>query len=263
MNPDGGAVIAGRGPPGAEITVTAGDAVLAETRADAFGEWVVVPDRPLAPGTLDLGIRARLPGGQVVRSEQVVTVLVPGPEAGVGERAVAVLQDRQGGAPPRVLQNPGVAPPGQVGELTLDAVQYDQAGNLVLSGQARLGGQVRVFVDDLPVGLAEADAAGVWTIAPDAAVDIGRHDLRLEQINAEGLLVAQISLPFMRASLDATQRLAPGEMIVQPGNSLWRIARNTYGAGVLYTVIYLANAGQIEDPDLIFPGQVFTLPEAQ
>jgi nucleoid-associated protein YgaU len=30
----------------------------------------------------------------------------------------------------------------------------------------------------------------------------------------------------------------------------------------MFTVIYLANADQIEDPDLIYPGQIFTLPIA-
>jgi hypothetical protein len=262
VNPQGGAVIAGRGPPLAEITISAGNQILAQTKADGFGEWVVVPDRALAPGPQDLGIEARLPDGRVIRSEQVVTLLVPGPEADVEERTVAVLQDRGGNAPPRVMQAPFAAPPGQVGELTLDAVQYDEAGNLVLSGKARLGGDVRIFVDGQPIGMAAADAAGLWQMAPDAAVDIGRHDLRLEQINAEGQLVAQISLPFMRASPAETQQLAPGEMIVQPGTSLWRIARNTYGRGVMFTVIYLANADQIEDPDLIYPGQIFTLPTA-
>jgi len=262
VNPQGGAVIAGRGPPLAEITVSAGGQILAQTKANGFGEWVVVPDRPLSPGPQDLGIEARLPDGRVIRSEQVVTLLVPGPDAEGQERAVAVLQDRGGNAPPRLMQAPFAAPPGQVGELTLDAVQYDEAGNLVLSGKARLSGEVRVFVDGQPIGLAAADAAGLWQMAPDAAVDIGRHDLRLEQIDAEGRLVAQISLPFMRASPAETQQLAPGEMIVQPGTSLWRIARNTYGRGVMFTVIYLANADQIEDPDLIYPGQIFTLPTA-
>ena len=49
--------------------------------------------------------------------------------------------------------------------------------------------------------------------------------------------------------------------MVQPGNTLWRIARDTYGRGVQYTVIYGANKDQIRDPDLIYPGQIFTLPE--
>ena len=49
-------------------------------------------------------------------------------------------------------------------------------------------------------------------------------------------------------------------LIVRPGNSLWRIARQSYGAGDRYAVIYSANRDRIGDPDLIYPGQVFTLP---
>ena len=48
---------------------------------------------------------------------------------------------------------------------------------------------------------------------------------------------------------------------MQPGNSLWRIARRNYGEGIRYTVIYQANREQIRDPDLIYPGQVFEVPE--
>ena len=49
-------------------------------------------------------------------------------------------------------------------------------------------------------------------------------------------------------------------VIVQPGNSLWRLARRAYGKGFAYTVIYRANAAAISDPDLIFPGQIFQIP---
>ena len=44
------------------------------------------------------------------------------------------------------------------------------------------------------------------------------------------------------------------------GNSLWRIARKTLGGGVLYAEIYKNNKKIIDDPDLIFPGQVFKIP---
>ena len=37
-------------------------------------------------------------------------------------------------------------------------------------------------------------------------------------------------------------------------------ARQAYGGGVLYTLIYTANVEQIRDPDLIYPGQVFQVP---
>jgi nucleoid-associated protein YgaU len=50
--------------------------------------------------------------------------------------------------------------------------------------------------------------------------------------------------------------------VVSRGDSLWAISKRTYGAGFRYTVIYGANAGQIRDPDLIYPGQLFVLPVA-
>ena len=50
------------------------------------------------------------------------------------------------------------------------------------------------------------------------------------------------------------------EIIVMDGNSLWRIARKTLGGGVLYAEIYKNNKKIIDDPDLIFPGQVFKIP---
>lgn len=48
---------------------------------------------------------------------------------------------------------------------------------------------------------------------------------------------------------------------VQPGQSLWRISDAHYGDGVRWVQIYRANRDQIRNPDLIYPGQVFTVPE--
>ena len=53
----------------------------------------------------------------------------------------------------------------------------------------------------------------------------------------------------------------PARVIIQPGDNLWTIARNIYGKGIRYTVIYEANRDQIRDPDLIYPGQIFTTPK--
>lgn len=48
---------------------------------------------------------------------------------------------------------------------------------------------------------------------------------------------------------------------VQPGNTLWGIASKTYGDGFLFARVFRANVAQIRDPDLIYPGQVFVLPD--
>jgi nucleoid-associated protein YgaU len=57
------------------------------------------------------------------------------------------------------------------------------------------------------------------------------------------------------------ERFASGKAIIRRGDNLWTIARRVYGQGVKYTTIYEANTGQIRDPDQIYPGQVFALPE--
>ena len=47
------------------------------------------------------------------------------------------------------------------------------------------------------------------------------------------------------------------------GDCLWNIAKRFYGSGAKYTVIYNANKGVIGgNPNLIYPGQVLTIPAA-
>ncbi|QIG50163.1 LysM peptidoglycan-binding domain-containing protein [Nordella sp. HKS 07] len=53
-----------------------------------------------------------------------------------------------------------------------------------------------------------------------------------------------------------------GKVVIQPGNNLWKLSRVIYGRGVNFTVIYDANKEQIRDPDLIYPGQIFAIPNA-
>ena len=52
-------------------------------------------------------------------------------------------------------------------------------------------------------------------------------------------------------------------VIIRRGDNLWRVARRNYGEGIRYTTIFEANRDQVRDPDLIYPGQVLKVPEAQ
>ncbi len=74
-----------------------------------------------------------------------------------------------------------------------------------------------------------------------------------------GRVASRVELPFLREAL-ALAQIAPGQVVVQPGQNLWRLARRAYGSGLRYTVIYQANRDQIRDEKLIYPGQVFTVP---
>lgn len=71
--------------------------------------------------------------------------------------------------------------------------------------------------------------------------------------------------PISAAEITAVQQAAlqpvEGRVLIRRGDTLWRISRETYGRGARYTVIYLANGDQIRNPDLIYPGQIFRMPE--
>ncbi|HYM31790.1 MAG TPA: LysM peptidoglycan-binding domain-containing protein [Candidatus Cybelea sp.] len=255
------AVIAGRATPGALVAVKAADKEIGRITADARGEWVLVPDLPLEAGTRQLTLLATLNGQPPVASDEVVVVVVPdcGPgHKDTGEQAIAVLMPHQGFS--RLMQVPaGQGGSGGATALGLDTVDYDERGDLSLTGHAKPKSLVEVYLNNQPVGTAKADEQGHWQLRLGNKVEPGIYTLRVDQVEDTGKVVARVEMPFSRAS-PAEIANNPEPFVVQPGNSLWRIARHAYGEGVMYTVIYSANRDQIRDPDLIYPGQVFKLP---
>lgn len=144
--------------------------------------------------------------------------------------------------------------------VALDTVDYDDKGGVVFSGKSNPGDKVQVYVDNKLVGGTNADAEGRWTLSPTTPVKPGTHDVRVDRVTETGKVLARIELPFVRATPFIS---LPDQtvVIIQPGNNLWRIASRVYGDGLRYTDIFQANADQIRDPDLIYPGQVFGLPK--
>jgi Na+-transporting methylmalonyl-CoA/oxaloacetate decarboxylase gamma subunit len=253
----GTAVIAGRALPGADVTLKAGDTVLGKAKANGKGEWVITIDQPLPPGSLELYLEAKMGDGAPVRSAQSVVVVVPDPNAAGSDQPLVVLS--QPGQASRVLQGPagGLSS----GDLSLNSVDYDSNGTVVLSGKAKPGTTIRPYLNNQPLGSARADADGRWSLKPSGAIKPGTYNLRLDEIGPDGTVLQRLELPFERASQSALAAGAQsGSVIVQPGNSLWRIARRSYGEGDQFTLIYQANQDAIKDPDLIYPGQILAVP---
>jgi len=152
----------------------------------------------------------------------------------------------------------------------LDTITYDPDGDVVLGGRALGSGFVQVYVDNAPVSRLPVDAGGTWRgDLPD--VDTGVYTLRIDEVDADGAVVSRIETPFLRedpetvADALADEVATPGFTVatrtVQPGATLWAIAEERYGDGVLFVTVFEANRDRIRDPDLIFPGQVFILPQ--
>lgn len=111
--------------------------------------------------------------------------------------------------------------------------------------------------------LAETEVApvaeGVAPVTPEVVAVA--EPVATAVVAADPPVAAAPETPLQPAAETAPQ--TPPQMVsitVQPGYSLWKIARDTYGEGVLYVQVYEANRERIRDPDLIYPGQIFLLP---
>jgi nucleoid-associated protein YgaU len=261
VNPAGDTVIAGRAAPGAKVRIFDGDTEIGSATADKRGEWVFVPEKPLAAGNRQLGLVSIDPNGHEEKSDSLVILVVPernqdiAGQPGNGQ-ALALRVPRAGDAASTVLQKPSAE-----SELTvaIDAIDYDDNGRVAVSGHAPAGGIVRLYLDNKFVGQDKADAQGHWSVKPEAPVAPGMYSLRADLVDGAAKVIARAQIPFVRSAVPAG--MPAGSMIVvQPGNSLWRLARRSYGEGTRYTAIFEANKEQIKDADLIYPGQVFALP---
>jgi nucleoid-associated protein YgaU len=298
VNPSGDAVIAGRAQPDAEVTILDQGKVIGSVKADGRGEWVFLPDSALDPGEHSFTLEstpedsAQAPKQE---SETSVVVLVPQVAKDIAGRtsdqpagALAIEVPRSGNGPTRVMNvpnQPAEASAGAPKVPEISAIDYDASGRAILSGRAPGGARLFVYVDNEPVGEAVADEDGLWTFTPPTAVAPGLHVIRVDQVDATGKVLARAQTPFEQAEVplaaqagaggqqtasasgasqasagQSDSALAGGRIVVQPGNSLWKLARESYGQGVRYTVIYEANKEQISNPDLIYPGQVFSVP---
>ncbi|KAA9009515.1 LysM peptidoglycan-binding domain-containing protein [Histidinibacterium aquaticum] len=190
-------------------------------------------------------------------------------------RAPSVLMADSEGV--RVLQSGAPdAPPEVATNVSLDSIAYDPEGEVVLSGRGgdrdEDGGYVRIYIDNRPVTTSRITEDGRWrSDLPE--IDTGVYTLRVDEVSAGGEVVSRIETPFLREAPETLAQVMADETsradfsvavrTVQPGNTLWAIAEERYGSGFSYVRVFEANRDLIRDPDLIYPGQVFRLPEGE
>lgn len=237
---DQGVVVSGTAAPGADIMLFANGELFGQTRADNEGRWQYRDPKGLGEGS------------HLIRADVVDET---------GQALAQVERSIGDGEAVEIVRVPDSGVQAQADEaLTVDSVDYDEVGEVTIAGQSDPGSQVNVYVDNEYVGTAETTEAGGWEIEPGDKLEPGTHKLRVDKVDQGGVVLSRVETPLARAE---PSELALGDaiVIVQPGNSLWRIARRTYGGGVHFSVIYDANRGQIRDPDLIYPGQIFSVPK--
>ena len=254
---DGSAVLAGRASPGAKITVSNGKQVIGIVTANRQGEWVLIPDMPLTPGDTELRVESEQHGRAKVRADHVVVLKVPERDSKVQPLVVLLPRKPQGTA--RILQNHTSEFAFQKGKLIFKSVDYDDQGNTIMAGIGEIGHVIKIYADNQNLGEGKVNDSGEWIVQLKDKLSPGAHNLRVDQCYGNDVKM-RIEVPFVKVEKPLENKTKEF-VIVQPGNSLWRIARRELGGGTRYTVIYKANKQKVLDPNLIYPGQILAIPK--
>lgn len=284
VTPEGGLTLAGKAAPGARVEVLLDGAPLDTVSADANGDFVLLATT-VAPSAAARVLSVKVTGTDGVTRDLAETLTVaPSPEAlaqaaataGAEPEVVAeqVAAAETLAAKPLVTDAAGAEVlAGASDALVIDTLAFGADGAIEISGRGAPAGVVlRAYVDNAEAGLVQAGADGGWRMQlPKAAP--GAHELRVDAIDAAGKVVARAGTSFEATAPETLAASAKGAsagaaapagarvVTIARGNTLWAIARDTYGDPYLYVKLFEANRDQIRDPDLIYPGQVFTLPE--
>ncbi len=183
---------------------------------------------------------------------------------------VAILRSGEDGV--ELVQSPSEenSAPQQV---ELDTIGYSDTGDVQLTGRLNEGSAVRIYLNNRLVADVTPQEDGNWR-GDLEGIDPGVYTLRVDEVHSDGTVLSRVETPFKREPVEVLQAAeaqtsaqpletpAPIRSVtVQAGDTLWAISRERFGDGVLYVRLFDANRELIRDPDLIFPGQVFTIPE--
>lgn len=93
-----------------------------------------------------------------------------------------------------------------------------------------------------------------------AAFTLDRLFVEVFEVSAkDGSELHKVSIPVLLGTRMVKGYIGYREHVVKPGDTLTKIARKHYG-NTNFEPIMRANSHQVDDPDLIFPGQVLRVP---
>ena len=299
VKPDGAALFAGTAAPNAKIRIFEGNILLGETIANANGEWLIVLEKSLASGQHLISVAMERSDGttemanrslaveiyQDTESKPLVAllpetatevpVLIQSPDdvdkakpaatasgsiVADAAKADAAMLEKAEPAPAKPQANNQIAA-SQIAALAPSAIVWRDASRILISGTSR--GGVRVAVNDAKGQFGEALVLvdGAWQVAGSLDMDIAVNQLRFALFDDANQIIARYDLPVKARDLAKGQDGSP-LVVVNKGDMLWRIAYHQLGEGVKYVDIVRRNQQDIADPDLIYPKQIFAVPQS-
>jgi len=244
---DGSAVVSGRAEPGARVTVLVDALAVADTLVSGSGAFALLFTLPPNDQPSVMTLEATLADGTKLVSDQIIALApIAGPVVAevasaepaappaavvVTEDSVTVVQSPVVGDPAAAVAAPATSeavasgtpaeeapieqapaeqtPTAPVAAILVDAISYNAAGDVLLSGKGQGGQFVRVYLDNLLTATGPIASSGAWQLT---LVDTppGVYTLRADQIDADGKVTARFETPFQRETREALADLAQG-----------------------------------------------------
>ena len=253
----GASVIAGRSSPGIMVRVFADLVSVAEETTTSNGEFTAIFSLELSSDPIEIALAAVASDGSLHYSKETLFI-AKADSASVPIEQVRISQDDDGisveGSPDK--------------DLLLEIVAYEESGYVNLSGSGDPENLARILLDGKQVTSEIIDEEGNWKVEL-SSVEPGDYFLTINEVDTGGKVIENVATPLRieppSHALKAQEKIQENPKLatlvtVQKGFTLWGISRRNYGLGRLYVRIYNANKDQIDDPDLIFPGQIFVVP---
>jgi hypothetical protein len=250
-NGDGGLEAKGVADPNALVRLYLNNAFLAEAVVGADGRWSLTVQRGMKPGAY------------AIRADQI-----DGANGLVSARAEVPFNYPDHLASPVIaLTNPqpaNSAPPTSKPAAPQIAAVKPAPSN-VIANPAQADGEPRRTEPGLQAStptkpMAQAPAAPVFAPGTSAAQPRVSEPQLAKPDSATPAIAAAQPEPPQQRSADAVVAEVRTAKIV-PGDNLWDLSQHFYGWGPHYRTIYEANAAQIRDPALIYPAQIFVVPQ--
>ena len=246
LDKKGDVVIAGKTSPNIKVDILDGNETLASVFSDSNGDWVWVSEKPLPEGIKRFNLK-HFDGEDEFFSHQNIIILREKNKY-LSSKILRFSKDSS----LEIINNNQ-----KILGLSLDIAEYFDEDGLMLTGRAKPNTKVKLFFSDNFIKESESNNRGVWKMQLKKFDFTDNNLIITTEIEGQNI---KLKTRIFEKKIDPNF-IFEKEVIVKNGNSLWRIARKTLGGGVYYSEIYKNNMKEIENPDLIFPGQVFNIPK--
>ena len=250
----GDAVIAGKSNPNVNINLLDNNEILSSLYTDANGEWIWVSDMPLEQGIKRFRLMHIDNSGRKKYSDQTIIVFNDN-KKNKKPKVIKFLESNQNYV--NLLNTESLN-----NGLSLDMVNYDPTGKFFFSGRSLPDNEI-LFLDSSGKILhsSNSNENGNWNFSSNITELSINELIILTKIDGQKVEIIFSKEDIKKITNHGHISFNEKKITVEPGNSLWRIARKTFGGGIFYTEIYENNFKLIKDPNLIYPGQVFILPK--